>query len=357
MVRVWEGTDAAARNLGEVALLPGLINAHTHLQFSDLKRPLAPGATFPDWIRAVIGQRLWRKGDARTAIAAGWDESVASGTAAVGEIATADATYGELANRRACGVVYREVLGLSDDAVAAGLDTARRHLAEPADESPALRRGLSPHAPYSLHPDLFRGLVAQAAGCGAPVAIHLAETREELELLAHGRGGLVDLLSEMEVWRPEFVGEFRRPLDYLRELSRCRSVLVVHGNYLAEDELDFLATQPQMTVVYCPRTHAAFGHDPHPWLRMRERGIRVVIGTDSRASNPDLSLPRELQWLRARYPRVSTRELIRMATRDAAEALGLSEICGSLTPGRRAACCIVTPSRPLTPDNWDGLCA
>lgn len=353
IVRVWEGRDADAIDLGEVVVAPGLVNAHTHLEFSGLATPLAAGAAFPDWIRSVIASRQTRSDDVCDAIRNGWHECRHAGTAAIGEIATDDASYGVLHAKGAAGVVFQEILGLQESQVAAGLDTARRFVRRAPDgpthqmradcplpvktaDTP-LVRGISPHAPYSLHPQLFRGLVDLAAETGVPVAMHLAETREELQLLADHSGGLVDLLDDLGLWRLELFTEFRRPLDYLRELSRCRRTLVVHGNYLDREELDFLATQPQMSVVYCPRTHAAFGHAPHPWRAMQDRGIRVVFGTDSRASNPDLSLLSELEFLHRMHPEISAKELLRMATLDAAASLGLSDWCGTLTPGLTAA--------------------
>jgi len=357
IVSVREGTDADAVPLGDVALIPGLINAHTHLEFSDLAAPLLPGGTFPDWIRAVIGARQSRRSDPRAAIDRGWQEARRTGTIAVGEIATADDTFDRLRRAEGRGVVFREVLGLRDDAVASGLADARRFLDSVAAPAAPLLRGLSPHAPYSLHPDLLRGLIELAAERQAIVAMHLAETREDLELLQFRRGGLADLLRGLGLWRAELWDDFPEPLDYLRLLSRAARALVVHGNYLSPAECDFLATQPQMSVVYCPRTHAAFGHPPHPWQALQERGVRVVVGTDSRASNPDLSLFRELQHLHAIAPQVSPGALLRMATVDAAAALGLDDRLGTLAPGRPALGAVVEPVSPLTSADWSGLFA
>jgi cytosine/adenosine deaminase-related metal-dependent hydrolase len=354
VVRITEGPDESARKLDAVALVPGLINAHTHLEFSDLDEPLAAGVEFPDWIRAVINHRRARPaGDSRAAaIRQGWRECAANGTVAIGEIATSDAAFPDLAKCGGRGVVFREFIGLTDEAVTTGLETAREFVELEAVISPHLLRGFSPHAPYTLHSQLFRGLVELAIGRQVPVAMHLAETRDEIDLLARGRGGLVDLLQSLGLWRPELWEDFPTPLEYLKELSRCPRVLVVHGNYLEPREWDFLATQPHMSVVYCPRTHAAFGHALHPWRELRQRGVRVVIGTDSRASNPDLSVFRELQWLHHRHPEVDVRELIGMVTTDAAMALLAGETNGTVLAG---TCTLVRPSWTFTEKDWNGL--
>ncbi|MFV0445432.1 MAG: amidohydrolase family protein [Planctomycetaceae bacterium] len=361
--QVWEGSDSSAINLGQVLIVPGLINAHTHLEFSDLAQPLAAGSPFPEWIRTVIQSRRQRSTNVEVAIQRGWEESQRAGVTAVGEIATEDATADILARAGAAGIVFREILGLQNEAVPRGLNTARQWLQSDGNESAAnahcrhsiLQRGISPHAPYSLHPALFQGLIELSVETRAPVAMHLAETPEELELLASHSGGLVDLLRSLDLWRASCFDEFRRPLDYLRELARSPRALVIHGNYLTTEELDFVASQPQMSVVYCPRTHAAFGHTPHPWQAMQARGIRVILGTDSRASNPDLSLIRELQFLQQTFPQTPTATLLKMVTSDAAEALGQSQLLGTLSPGKRARLTVITPAKSVVGKSWPRL--
>ncbi|MBC8112862.1 MAG: amidohydrolase family protein, partial [Candidatus Saccharimonas sp.] len=181
--------------------------------------------------------------------------------------------------------------------------------------------GLSPHAPYSVHPELFRGAVELARQSGRPLAIHLAETEAELELLADGTGEFRELLEEFGLWREGLFGGGKRPMQYLETLAESPAPLIVHGNYLDDAELRFLAARPHMTLVYCPRTHAAFGHREHPWRRLREWGGSVAIGTDSRASNPDLSVFAELQFLAERHPDVSHLELLELATTNGRRAL------------------------------------
>ncbi|MCA9076274.1 MAG: amidohydrolase family protein [Planctomycetaceae bacterium] len=339
------GPDADATDLGNVAIIPGLVNAHTHLEFSDLTEPLTPASPFPSWVRSLMAQRQQRPSDRMEAIDAGLNESVATGCTLIGEIATDETSVTRLSSETPRGVVFREILGIGENVAAERLKIARRHLfpERTASESDILR-GLSPHAPYSLSADLFRQLVDLAVEANATVAMHLAETQEEMELLRSGTGLLVDMLKDFGVWRDRFWMPSGEIGEYLHELSRVRRALVVHGNYLSVDDIELLATQPQMTVVYCPRTHRFFGHPEHPWRRLIERGVKVALGTDSRASNPDLSLWSELQFLSREFPDVSEDCLLRLATLNGADALGLADVTGSLTPGKSADLTVVQMS-------------
>lgn len=167
--------------------------------------------------------------------------------------------------------------------------------------------------------------------------MHLAESREELQLLAEGAGDFADLLEERSMWDSTAIPHGTRPIDYLYTLAKAPRSLVIHGNYLTADEFALLGTRRDcMSVVYCPRTHAFFAHEPYPLSQMLSAGARVVLGTDSRASNPDLDLLAEMRVAADRHPDASAVDFLRMATLDAAEALGIGRDVGSLTAGKRA---------------------
>ena len=231
---------------------------------------------------------------------------------------------------------------------------AREHLQRDCS-GPSAIPGVSPHAPYTVHPDLFSSVVRVAARHSAPLAVHLAETREELELLAHGTGPLTDMLREVGAWEDHAIPRATRPLDYLRQLAHTTPVLIVHGNYLDEEEIAFVASAGNLTVVYCPRTHACFGHDEHPWRKLVAAGARVALGTDSRASSPDLSLWREMLFLRERFPDIDPRLLLRLGTLNGAEALGLEQCTGTLHCGRSADLTIVRVPDPNMADPFAAL--
>ncbi len=327
-----------AEDLGNVALIPGFINAHTHLEFSDLAKPVEPSRPFSEWIRAVVEQR--RNRTRSSAVALGVRESCRCGTTTLGEIATSDWPPGEFPARGLRTVLFRELLGLLPEQINEQLTIARAHLERNVTES-NLIRGLSPHAPYSVHPELFLRLVDLANEFQASLSVHLAETEAELELLSQGKGELVEMLSDFGVWQQNIISPGTRPLDYLQSLEKLDHVLIVHGNYLSVEEMDFLSEQPNMTVVYCPRTHHYFGHDEHPWQKLLRRNVNIALGTDSRASNPDLSLWGELCFLNSRYPDFSPQTLLELGTLRGARALGLDEDTGSLTVGKTADFAVV----------------
>lgn len=330
---VFSGHDADAVQLGNVLVLPGLVNAHAHLEFSHLSTPLSPENGFAGWIRKLITCRNSHD-DGLDSIGMGLEEARSTGTSLLGEISTTDVVPPALPPEGPTCVVFHETIGLATSTRATQLASARTFLQQPA--SPLTHLGLSPHAPYTVHPDLYQDLVALAADRRVPLAIHLAETREELQLLATGDGPLRDLLVELGAWQDGVLAKGSRPLDYLEPLATLDHALVVHGNYLAEAELDWLATHRKVALAFCPRTHFHFGHAAHPWPRLLNAGTTVCLGTDSRASNPDLSLWNEIRFLAREKLDSDPLTLLQMATVNGARALGLSAEQGTLTPGSRA---------------------
>lgn len=332
--------SGAMRDLGNVAILPGLVNAHTHLELSDIARPLgALGVGMADWIRLTLRSREQRA--EADAVKRGAAELASLGVTAVGDIVQSV----ELPDPPPpLDVVrFRELIGPTPErvqvAVAAGREAVGQGL------------GLSPHAPYTVHPTLLVEAVRLSAAARAPLAFHLAESREELQLLREGTGPLRTLLDERGAWRSDLIAPKARPLDYLKVLAEAHRALVIHGNYLDEEEIAFLAQRREhMAVVYCRRTHAWFQHAPYPLARMLAAGCTVALGTDSRASAPDLSLFAEMQAAACAHPDVSREQLLAMATSGGAQALGLADRQGTIAPGRPAQLTIVSlPARDGDP--------
>jgi cytosine/adenosine deaminase-related metal-dependent hydrolase len=320
------GRRPADVDLGSVAVLPGLVNAHTHLDLSGAREKIPPAPDFTAWLRGVIAYRRSRapedvQGDIREGLA----ECLRFGTTLVGDISGDGGSWDALADAPLRAVVFRELLGLpADRAARAGADAVTWLVVH--QPTPTCRPGVSPHAPYSVRCSLF----LWAATLGCPAAVHLAESAAEVYLLGHRRGPFVPFLRELGVWAPDGLAEDAEHV--LRLFNGLSPALFVHGNFLHPEA----PIPANGSVVYCPRTHAAFRHPPHPWRAFLARGVRVALGTDSLASNPDLDLLAEARFLHRHFPDVPGETLLRMATLSGAEALGWAEETGSLTPGKSA---------------------
>ncbi|MEW4487437.1 amidohydrolase family protein [Thalassoglobus sp. JC818] len=333
--------DAEASDLGNVAVIPGLINAHTHLEFSSRSTPLEPLRSFCDWIRGVIRWKISQPDQNHPVISQGLAESVRSGSTVVGEIATRDwrteRDWSEIDSPQHV-VMFREFLGLDLSSISASLDIAEKFLS--AESPPHIRAAISPHAPYSTHPELIARLAQLAESHNVPLAFHLAESPEEIELLRNGTGPFKKMLSDLNIDSGNIFASRKTPIDYLKLVDVSSPVLVIHGNYLSDEEFEFLSKRENFSVVYCPRTHASMQTGQHPWQQMIERGIKVAIGTDSRASNPDLSVFKELAFIHSKNPNTASSSLLRLATVNAAQALGQHD-SGRLTAGGIASLCVV----------------
>jgi cytosine/adenosine deaminase-related metal-dependent hydrolase len=317
------GRRRADIDLGDVAVVPGFVNAHVHLDLTGMRGVCPPSSDFTGWLRQVIQHRIRRSpAQVQADIADGIAESLQFGVVAVGDIAAAGVSWNLLADSPLRAVVFHEMLGLTPERAVQSLQSFDTWHAEHATQIGArVVAGISPHAPYSVHRDLF----AAAAKTTLPLATHLAETCDELELLRHRTGPFVDFLKELGVWQPE--GLVHDPADIVAlHFGRPRTLLV-HANHL-----DPALPDPRChTVVFCPRTHAAFGHPRHPLPELLRRGVPVALGTDGLASNPDLDLLAEARFVRRHYPEIDGPTLLRMLTLHGAVALGMDGAVGALS--------------------------
>ena len=333
---VGEPAHASRFVLRGYGIVPGLINAHTHLEFSDLGEPLGtPGMRLPDWIGEVFS---WRdSSDKKTAeerMSDGIYESLEAGVVAVGDIIS---DGGVPENPPLHYIAFEELIATRSEQFASVCERAREH--GTAEPSARVRIGLSPHAPYSVAAPVWDEAVAVSKDHNIPLAVHLAETREELTFLASGSGPFAELLAARDA---KFVPAGKRPLDFLRRLAAASRTLIAHGNYLADEEIEFLAQHSdRFTIVYCPRTHAYFGHDPYPLAALLAANLNVAVGTDGRGSNPDLNVFSELQFVASQFPEIDGQTVLRMGTLAGAMGLGLDDRLGTIEAGKEASFAIV----------------
>jgi cytosine/adenosine deaminase-related metal-dependent hydrolase len=324
------GSRTPDEDLGNVAVIPGLVNAHTHLDLSGARGVIPPTDPdhFTDWLRGVIVYRRSRTPEQTQAdIREGLAECLEFGTTLLGDIAAEGQSWEALAAAPLRAVVFREMIGLSAERAKQAFEaTVAWHRS--TQDTDTCRKGFSPHAPYSASGRLIRCVAEE----GSRVAIHIAESPGEVELIRSRTGPFVDFLQSLGVWDPSgLIPNLDHPS---RWYSGAGHLLFVHCNY-APREI-FRQLVGHYTVVYCPRTHAAFGHPPHPFREFLARGVRVCLGTDSLASNPDLDILAEARFVHERYPDFPGDVLLQMVTLSGAEALGWADEAGSLEPGMSA---------------------
>ena len=320
-------------------LLPGLVNAHTHLELSDCTPGQPPPDGFTGWlVRMLTRTRIPDDQLAQRSehgVRQGIAQCLRYGVTTVGDISRqCHVTRPILRESPLRGISYGEVMAMAQrrSLLQPRLDLA----ADRACQSDRLGIGLTPHAPYSIEPDGYRASLQRAIADSLPLATHLAESEAEAEFLASHSGPLRDLWDAWLTWDahvPRYAGG---PIRYARDLGLLDyPTLLAHVNYADDDELAILATG-RASVVYCPRTHAFFGHPPHRFRDMLARGINVAIGTDSCASSPNLNLLDDMRLVHRLHPDFPMETLFFMATLNGAKALSLAHEVGSLAPGKAA---------------------
>jgi cytosine/adenosine deaminase-related metal-dependent hydrolase len=332
----------------DAALLPGFVNAHTHLALSDMAGKFGPTRNFTAWIGRLTARLMLRGAEAaRRAVRIGIEQTLAAGTVAAADMAHDPAFDVPPDEARGRWVLFRELFRFGHS----GLERLREAVAalERRPASDTLRVGLAPHAPYTAGLEVFMAARREADARGWPLSAHLHETLDEIAFTERGEGTLHDWLRRLRIvpadWRPPGV----RPIRMLAEAGFFSGpVLVAHGNYLTDEDIAVLA-RSRSSVAWCPRSHAFFKHEDHPWQRLLAAGVNVCLGTDSLASSPSLSVLDEARFAFARESGADPHGLLDMATRRGAAALGLADELGDLCEGLAARFCVVGPI-PETPD-------
>jgi aminodeoxyfutalosine deaminase len=322
-------------DLGDMAILPGLVNAHTHLELSYLAGEVPATPQFVSWIRAVVTARASRSAasspEILDALAGGIRQAVSSGTAVVGDISNTLVTYEPLSRSRLAGVVFYELLRFNAPDARAVVDAALDRIGglPPAG---TVRASLAAHAPYSVSPGVLKALNGRVR----PLSVHLAESAEEVEFLATGRGAWRTFLEEVGAWDPSWTPPRVSPVEYLDRVGLLSpDLLAVHGVQMTRSDLTRLA-EKDVTLVTCPRSNARTGAGTPPIEAFYRSRVRVAVGTDSLASTPDLNLFSELAVMRQLAPSVPAGRLLDSATRQGATALGCAADYGTIEPGKRA---------------------
>lgn len=336
-----DGGGAGVVDLGHAAILPGLVNAHTHLELSHLRRSIAPAERFLDWIRALVARRREILDPADPGILegvrAGIREARAAGTALLGDIGNTLVTIPLLAEADMPAVVFYELFKFDESDPVGRVQRARQQL-DALPGSADVRTSIAPHAPYSVAPLLFRAIRSDLDRHPFDSStVHLAESAEEMRFLMTGEGPWRELLEEMGVWTNEWKPPGSSPIAYLADAGFLDNrVLAVHGVHCSPADMSRLAAIG-CTIVACPRSNHYVGVGSPPLDAFYRSGAGVAFGTDSLASVEDLNVFSELAEARRIAPDVPARRLLESATLGGARALRFDGELGSIEPGKRAA--------------------
>ena len=323
-------------DLGSVVVMPGLVNAHTHLELSALAGEVPSASAMPHWVEDLLARRIELKPDGDASIREAIKQLRQSGTVLVGDVSNTLASVKPLVESQLAAVVFREIIGFrSADAVKL-VEQACRELMTLVTTH-RVRTSLAAHAPYSVSSkvcEMIRSTVDRWPG--APRSIHLAESVEEVDFLQTGSGPWKDLLIRLGAWDSEWTPPGYSPTDFLRGVGWLDDrAIVVHGVQLKSEDLCTLG-EAGVTLVACPRSNEWTGAGQSPVASFYEAGVRVAIGTDSLASTADLNLFTESAAVRRLAPDVAGRTILESATRQGARALGFGDDYGSIEPGKRA---------------------
>jgi cytosine/adenosine deaminase-related metal-dependent hydrolase len=335
----WAGPVA---DLGEGALLPGLVNAHCHLDYTSLAGQLPPQPCFPDWIKSVLARKsALTLEDCRRGWLAGAAMLLRAGATTVADVEAVPELLPEVWSATPLRVFsFLEMTGVRSRREPALVlqETVDKAASLPAGRGGA---GLSPHAPYSTTAELLRRSAEAARARNWRLTIHVAESRDEFEMFTRGSGPMYDWLKRNQ----RDMSDCGRGSP-VQHLAACgvlgENLIAVHANYLAPGDAELLARHG-VSVVHCPRSHAFFKHEPFPWAELRRAGVNLCLGTDSLATvssaaqqTLELSLFAEMRALAAAAPGLPEEAILRMATANGARALGLAEQLGAIAPGLAA---------------------
>jgi cytosine/adenosine deaminase-related metal-dependent hydrolase len=346
-VGLWKSISAGNRcktiDLGETILLPGFVNAHCHLDYTDMAGRIPPQKNFTDWIKLMLATKSeWSRSEYMESWRRGAAMLLRSGTTTVGDFEAVPELLPDILNSTPLRVIsFLEMTGVkSRRAPAAILQEALDRI----ESFPkTFRAGLAPHAPYSTFPELIRLSARSAKKNHLPISIHVSESIQEFEMFARGRGVMFDWLRRGE----RDMSDCGRGSP-VRHLERCgalnKNLIAVHVNYLAPGDAALLARR-QVSVAHCPRSHFYFRHEKFPFEKLARAKVNVCFGTDSlatvyktRKETVKLNMFEEMRAFAEMHPRAPAKRILEMATINGARALGLAGKIGELSKGAFADC-------------------
>lgn len=327
VAEIKNGFTGEVLDLGEHVLLPGLINAHCHLDYTVLRGKIPSQQSFADWIRAINDEKekLTQQNYVHS-IESGFAEAARFGTTTIANLTAFPKLAGAIAEPIRTWW-FGELIDVRNPGQAPSIAEEAAELLKPKK-----RWGLAPHAPFTASPRLYARCEEIARKERVPLTTHLAESCDEMQMFRDASGSAYDFLQG--IGRPMDDCGRETPFSLFRRTRRLdERWIIAHLNELDAGDFDLLATTPKFHIAHSPRSHRYFGHARFAFEKLRERGFNICLGTDSLASNTDLSLFAEMREFLARNASVSPCEALDMVTINGATALGQGERLGCIRAG------------------------
>lgn len=338
-IEVKRGASGEVVDLGEAVLLPGLINAHCHCDYTNMAGMLSPRGSFSDWIKAIVTLKAqWSYADFAQSWIRGAKQLLHSGTTTVMDMEAVPELLPDVLSTTPLRVVScQEIMALKKPGTPRDIVAAA---AQRAALWPNEQKGLAPHAPYTTTPGVLWECTKTSRERGWLTTSHVAESREEFDMFTRSRGPMFEWLKSQRDMS-DCVG--RTPVEQLDAVGALGpDFIAVHANCVTNEDIALLGRR-QAHVVHCPRSHEYFKHDTFRYEAMRDAGVNVCIGTDSMASvrkqttEPmELNLFAELRAFAKAHDDIAPAELLQLVTTNAARAMGRRGELGELTSGARA---------------------
>jgi cytosine/adenosine deaminase-related metal-dependent hydrolase len=338
-------------DLDDSVLLPGLINAHCHLDYTGLRGRISRQSSFADWIRLINAEKAkLTRNDYLRSIVEGFVEAQRFGTTSIVNLEAFPELITQLPPPSLRTWWCAEFIDVSaPEKFNEIVSEAFRNLTSIANDRAGF--GLAPHSPFTASAELYRACERIAERDAFLLTTHLAESREEMEMFSERSGPLFEFLKSFgrsmdDCGATTPLAAFLGKVDEARSETSSRAIgvnrpyhrwLIAHLNEIAERDFDLLAKLPQMlSVAHCPRSHAYFGHSPFAFERLEALGVNICLGTDSLASNTDLSLFAEMREFRRLHTSIPAEKILAMITVNPAKAIGAEDSLGKVRAGYQA---------------------
>jgi cytosine/adenosine deaminase-related metal-dependent hydrolase len=326
-------------DLGDVILLPGLVNAHCHLDYTGMAGEFPPPESFTGWIKLITAAKGgWTYSDFAQSWLNGARMLLRNGVTTVADFENVPELPPEVWSATPLRVFsILEMTGVKSRRDPRAILGAAVEKISSLGKSSRNAAGLGPHAPYSTTPELLRLAAETARQRGWLLATHVAESVEESEMFHHARGPMFDWLARNQ--RDNSDCGLGSPVAHLaRNDMLGENLMAIHANLLAPGDAELLGRH-RVHVVHCPRSHDFFSHPPFPRRQLADAGVNLCLGTDSlstvrkkKSEKIELNLFQEMRRLAAADKTISQVEILRMATVNGAKSLGMAGQIGELSP-------------------------